>query len=272
MLDKRNLKALIITLILVMTVSVFSLADNSLILTAVNAAFRGIFQISASAASAGSDISDPEALKAENEELKKENARLREQLVDYLDTKEENERLRGYYELKEKNKSLKLLPAKVIRRDPNDDFCGFALDVGSVDSVKINDSVVTENGLVGRISRVDATTCMVTTILSPDARVAAVDKQSGDGGIISGSDSLCSRGMTGMGKLDGDNKIAADDIIVTSGTGGVYPPNLIVGKVRELEFNSYDASQTAVIEPYDDISSITAAAVVVDYMKGSEGE
>ena len=48
--------------------------------------------------------------------------------------------------------------------------------------------------------------------------------------------------------------------------------DLIVGKVRELEFNSYDASQTAVIEPYDDISSITAAAVVIDYMKGSEGE
>ncbi len=272
MLDGRNLKALIITLILVMTVSVFSLADNSLISTAVNAVFRGLFQISASAASAQSEVSDLEALKTENEELKKENARLREQLVDYLETKEENQQLRGYYELKEKNPSLKLLPATVIRRDPNDDFCGFTLDVGSADSVKVNDSVVTENGLVGRVSRVDATTCMVTTILSPDTRVAVVDKQSGDGGIISGSDSLCSRKMTGMGKLDGNNKIAADDIVVTSGTGGVYPPNLIVGKIKELEYNSYDSSQTAVVEPFDDINSITAAAVIIDYMKGSEGE
>lgn len=272
MLDKRNLKALIITLILVMTVSVFSLADNSFISTAVNAAFRGLFQISASAASAQSDGSDLEALKAENEELKKENARLREQLVDYLETKEENERLRGYYNLKEKNPSLRLLPAKVIRRDPNDDFCGFALDVGSADSVRVNDCVVTENGLVGRVSRVDATTCIVTSILSPDMRAAVIDKQSGDGGIISGSDALCSRGMTGMGKLDSDNKIAVDDIIVTSGSGGVYPPDLIVGKVKELSFNSYDASQTAVVEPFDDISSITAAAVIIDYMKGSEGE
>ena len=272
MLDRKNLKALVITLILITTVSVFSLADNLVISTAVSSVFKGLLQISASAASAQESGLDSEALKAENEDLKKENARLREQLVDYLEIKEENERLRGYYDIKEKNPSFNLLPAEIISRDPNDDFGGFTLDVGSADSVRVNDCVVTENGLVGWVSRADALTCRVTTILSPDTQAAVTDKQSGDRGILSGSAALSERGMTGMSKLDEDNKITEGDIIVTSGTGGVYPPNLIVGKVAGLSYNSGDTSRNAVIEPFDDISSITAVAVITGYPKGSESE
>ncbi|MBQ2094177.1 MAG: hypothetical protein II190_06320, partial [Ruminococcus sp.] len=69
MLDRKNLKALVITLILITTVSVFSLADNSVISTAVSSVFKGLLQISASAASAQESGLDSEALKAENEDL-----------------------------------------------------------------------------------------------------------------------------------------------------------------------------------------------------------
>ncbi len=52
---------------------------------------------------------------------------------------------------------------------------------------------------------------------------------------------------------------------MTSGAGGVYPDNLIVGEVREIKFNSYDTTRYAVVEPYEDIKSITAAAVITDF-------
>lgn len=263
-IDNKNFKALIITLIVVLTVSVFSLGENSVISSAINGFTKGLFQVSASA-TASADTATYEELKSENEKLRKENAQLREQLIDYYDTKAENDRLWKYYNLKKQNPSYKIQPANVIKRDTNDDFYAFTLDVGSSNEVNVNDPVITENGLVGWISQVDLTTCKVKTILSPDTKAGAIDKQTNDSGIISGSTSLCDDNLTSLNKLAEDNKIKEGDIIVTSGTAGVYPPNLIIGKVKEIKYNSYDISRYAVIEPYEDIREITSAAVITSF-------
>lgn len=260
----KNLKALAITLVIVVVMGVFCLADNSLVSTVINAATRGLFQVT-SAATASIDAASYEELSAENEKLRQENARLREELVDYYNIKEENEKLWKYYDLKKENPSYQIQPANVIRRDSNDDFYSFTLDIGSANKVEVNCPVITDNGLVGWVSKVDATTCLVKTILSPDTKAGAVDKQTKDSGIITGSASLCDQNLTQLTKITEDNKIKEGDIVVTSGTGGVYPDNLIVGQVKEVKFNSYDTTRYAVIKPYEDIKSITAAAVIVDF-------
>ena len=263
-LHNKNLKVLSITLVILTVMSVLSLGGNSVITSAVNGFFKGLFQVTASA-TASADTPTYDELLQENETLKQENAELREQLADYYDVKEENEKLREYYDLKKENLSYKIQPATVIRRDTNDDFYSFTLDIGSSQGVSVNDPVITENGLVGWVSQVDLGTCKVKTILSPDTKAGAVDKQSGDTGIVSGSTSLCDDNLTGFTKIAENNKIKEGDMIVTSGTGGVYPGNLIIGKVKEIKFNSYDTSRYAVIEPYEDIRTITSAAVITEF-------
>ncbi len=263
-LHNKNFKTLLITLVILVVMSVLSLADNSVVSSAVNGITKGLFQVSASA-TASADTVSYDDLKKENEELKKENAELRSQLVDYYETKSENDRLWKYYDLKKENPSYKILPASVIRRDANDDFYSFTLDIGSSNGVELNDPVITENGLIGWVCRTDAGTCKVKTILSPDTRAGAVDKKTGDLGIVSGSAEYSDQNLTCLTKIAEDNKIKEGDIIVTSGTGGVYPGNLVIGEVKELSFNSYDTTRCAIIEPYEDICTVTAAAVITDF-------
>lgn len=260
----RNLKVLIVTLIILTVLSVLSQAENSLISSGINYATRGLFQLSARAA-ASADSATREELLKENEELKKENAELRTQLAEYIDTKAENDKLWSYYGLKKENPSYNIVPANVIRRDVNDDFYSFTLDVGTSVGVSVNAPVITDNGLVGWVCQADAATCRVKTILSPDTKAGVSDKQSGDSGILSGSVSLCEENLTSMNKLAENHKVKAGDMIVTSGTGGAYPPGLLIGEVKSIEFNKYDASRCAVIKPYEDVRKITSAAVITDF-------
>ena len=260
----KNLKVLIITLIILTMLGILSQAENSLLSSGVNTLTKGLFQLSA-LATASADSATREELLKENEELKKENAALRGQLADYIDTKAENEKLWAYYELKKENPSYQIVPSNVIKRDVNDDFYSFTLDIGLSVGVKVNAPVITDNGLVGWVAQVDAATCKVKTILSPDTKAGVIDKQSNDSGILSGSVTLCENNLTGMNKLAEDHKLKVGDMIVTSGTGGAYPSGLQIGQVQSIEFNKYDASRYAVIKPYEDVRRITAAAVITDF-------
>ena len=263
-IDNKSIKPLIITLVILCLAAVLSLGENSVIPSAVNAFTNGLFSVTANA-TASADTASYDDLKTENEKLRKENAELREQLADYYDVKQENAKLWKYYDLKKQNPSYKIQPATVIMRDANDDFYSFTLDIGTSSGVSVNNPVITENGLVGWVCKVDLTTCKVKTILSPDTKAGAVDKQSNDSGIISGSASLCDDNLTSLTKIEENNKIKVGDMIVTSGTGGVYPGNLIIGKVKEIKYNSYDTSRYAIVEPYEDIRKITSAAVITDF-------
>lgn len=263
-IDNKRFKPLIITLVILIAAAVLSLGENSVIPGAVNAFTNGLFSVTASA-TASADTASYDDLKTENEKLRHENAELREQLADYYDVKQENAKLWKYYDLKKQNPSYKIQPAAVIMRDANDDFYSFTLDIGTSSGVSVNNPVITENGLAGWVYKADLTTCKVKTILSPDTKAGAVDKQSNDSGIISGSASLSDNNLTSLTKLEENNKIKQGDMIVTSGTGGIYPGNLIIGKVKEIKFNSYDASRYAVVEPYEDIRRITSAAVITDF-------
>lgn len=263
-IDNKRFKPLIITLVILIAAAVLSLGENSVIPSAVNAFTNGLFSVTASA-TASADTASYDDLKTENEKLRQENAELRKQLADYYDVKQENAKLWKYYDLKKQNPSYKIQPAAVIMRDANDDFYSFTLDIGTSSGISVNNPVITENGLAGWVYKADLTTCKVKTILSPDTKAGAVDKQSNDSGIISGSASLSDNNLTSLTKLEENNKIKQGDMIVTSGTGGIYPGNLIIGKVKEIKFNSYDASRYAVVEPYEDIRRITSAAVITDF-------
>ncbi len=197
--------------------------------------------------------------------LKTELVRMRAILVDYYDVKRENAQYLKFYGFKKQNKSLKFKTAEVIARDPNDFFYGFTLDKGSSDGVCENDPVITENGLIGRVSAVREHSCRVKTILSPEYKMGAIDAETGDSGVVTGKKSLADNNQTALMYISAQNKIKPGDIIVTTGLGGICPKGLPIGKVMETKNDDYDSSFYAVIEPFDDVKNVIDVFILTDF-------
>lgn len=206
-----------------------------------------------------------EELQAEIDRLEEENRNLKDMLIDYYDIKEQNEQLIKYYDIKKENQDFSIVPATVIGRDPNENFYGFTLDKGSLDGVKINDTIMTENGLIGWVCEVAPKSCKVKTILSPDSKIGAVVKKTSDNGIISGSAEYSDNGITLMQNISAQNSMEVGGIVVTSGVGGTYPKNIKIGEVKSITLDDYTGMPVAVIEPYEDIKNVSSAAIIIDF-------
>ncbi|MBQ3969448.1 MAG: rod shape-determining protein MreC [Clostridia bacterium] len=222
-------------------------------------------QTAVSQSSGGESEKSREELINENKALQEEINDLVSQVIDYDDLKKENEILRKYYGIKDDNPDYEIAVATVIRRDPNDDFYGFTIDKGSRNGVSVNDPVITTNGLVGWISEVNVTTSKVTTLLSPEAKVGAMDQKSRDSGIATGHIKLCDDGLLELSVISADNKIKTNDIVITTGVGGVYPPDIVIGKVTQLGYDDYDTTPYAVIKPYEDLKSVEDVVVITKF-------
>ncbi len=256
----NSLKFLIITLITVTVTGVFAQGKTGFISGAFNLVPLGISNLTASAKST------PDS--AENDELtllKKENEELRAELIDYLDLQRENERLLKYFNISKQKPDLTLKPAEVIARDADDDFYSFTIGAGTADGVSEGNPVITENGLVGQVSRAELYSAVVTTILSPTLKIGAYDSRTADSGVVSGTAELSLKNRTAMTMLTEDNNVKDGDIVTTLGTGGIYPKGLAIGRVKSVDYSEFDASPCAVIEPYEDISKVTSVAVITDF-------
>jgi rod shape-determining protein MreC len=265
----KSVKILAVTMAIVIVISILGATGNPVVSTAVGFITNGLSQVTSALGDATSQKTYEE-LEKENTKLKKENADLRTQLVDYYNIKDENARLWKYYKIKKQNPDYELVPASVIRRDSSSDFYSFTVDVGSTMGVSVQDPVVTENGLVGFVSSVNGANCKVTTILSPETQAGALDKKTKDSGIISGSAVYSDKNLTTLTKVNTTSTIAKGDIIVTSGIGGVYPANLIVGKVKSVKFDKNEATKYTVVEPYDDIRTLTEVVIITDFKNQGE--
>lgn len=265
LITSKSFKKLICLVgVLVVLLVIGGLTESNLISSIVNGITLPMSQVSA-AVTEEAVKPDYDELYKENEELKAELAELRTQLADYYNVKQENERLWRYYDLKAENPQYDILPATVVRRDPNDDFYSFTLDKGKTNDVAVGDPVVTENGIIGWVYEVDAYTAKVKTILSPDAKVGVIDTVTRDSGVVSGNVLYADKNLTTMTRISALNKLKEGDIVTTTGISGIYPSGLIVGEVKEIAFDEYDTSMYAVISPFEDIRTVIDVVVITSF-------
>jgi rod shape-determining protein MreC len=201
-----------------------------------------------------------------NEQLEAENAELRQQMVDYDRIKAENDAYKALARIQDTNSEASYVSAFVIGRDPLDEFGGFTLDQGSTDGVAVNDAIISDRGyLLGVVVEVDATSCKAMTILHPSFNAAGVISRTRENGIITGSADYAADGQCVLTNLDRTTEARKGDQVITTGLGGVFPANLLVGTVQEVVPEQSGKSSSAVILPGADPRTVKHVFIVTEY-------
>ena len=202
----------------------------------------------------------------ENEELKQQIAELNQQMVDYDRVKAENQAYKALESIQSQRPEMSYLSSFVIGRDPLDSFYGFTLDRGTLDGVAVNDAVVSDQGyLLGMVVEAEPTSCKVMTVLHPNFNAAGVVSRTRDNGIVTGSSEYAADGLCVLTNLARNTLTEKSDQVVTTGLGGVFPADLLVGVVQELVPEVSGKSTIAVIKPGTDPRTVRHAFIITSF-------
>ncbi len=267
----KNFKILMIAVVVLLGVLVYGL-------NAGTSVFSNVFgTVSAPLLTAGTNTTEgakeflnldgmsKEELKALYNDLSEENRKLREQLVDYYTLKDENASYENILSVKKAMPDLQLAAGSVVGRDPNDVFGDFTINCGSLAGVSVGDAVITETGVVGVVEEVYAASSRVRSILSEKTQIGATDKSCKESGVVTSDIQFANSGKVKMLYLTRDTEVQPGYIITTSGAGGVFPGDLLIGRVDSVERSNADSSYYAILTPYVDVTEVTDVFVVTDF-------
>jgi rod shape-determining protein MreC len=204
---------------------------------------------------------DAALLRQENDRLIAENARLQSQLIEIQQQISEVGVLSALLDFARANPQNEYLAATVIGRDPSPFLHYVIINRGSDNGLRRGMPVVIEQGLVGRVAAVTANAARVQLITDPGARVNVRIQPSNAEAMLTGS-------LTGDISLDmipQDAAVAAGDLILTSGLGGNYLPNLLVGQVTGVRQRDFDLFQQASVQPVVDFANLEIVLVITNF-------
>lgn len=201
----------------------------------------------------------------ENQHLKEKIDKIYELQVRVADLEAENGKMKQELNLTESLSEYTTVHATVIARNPDQWMESLVINVGANEGIQKNMSVMSGNGLIGRIIEVNPTSSKVLLLSneqSNDGKVAAsIQIKSGSAnGIISGYDRKTKEYL--MTQVDPTVQVAAGDLVQTSGLGGVTPSSLLIGEVTEAKMDDYGLFQTVRIKPAGEMTDIRFMTVI----------
>ena len=189
-------------------------------------------------------------LKAENDDLKAQVARLTE-YEDEANTLTDLLQLRNQF-------SLDSTAARVIARSTDSWSSTITIDKGTTSGIQTGMPVMTSTGVVGQVSECGPTTATVRLITDESSGVSAKVQSSGAQGQLQGS----ADGTLHLNLIRTDQQVGTGDSVVTSGLGGVYPKGLPVGTVSNVTKSSGSLYYDITVEPLASVGSLEEVLVI----------
>ena len=204
---------------------------------------------------------DVASLRQRNAQLEGEVARLQTQVIDLQQQVTETNILSALVDFARANPEYSYKAAAVIGLDPSPFLRYVIINIGSNQGILPGMPVVTDKGLVGRVDAVIAEAARVQ-LVTDAASAVNVRLQSSD------TEAMLVGSVTGDLSLDmisQDAVVTIGDIVLTSGLGGSYPPNLLVGQVISIRKLDYELFQQAAIQPNVNFNRLGFLLVITNF-------
>ncbi len=205
--------------------------------------------------------SDVNRLRQDNANLEAEVARLQAQVIDLQQQVQEVQMLSTLLGFVRAHPENEYVSAAVIGVDTSPFLRYVIINRGSDDGLRRGMPVVTHQGLVGRIASVLPNAARVQLITDAGSTVNVLLQKSGAEATLKGS-------LTGditLQAIPQDAKVDVGDVIITSGLGGAYPSDLIVGQVSGVRRRPSELFQTASVQPVVDFSALQVVLVIKNF-------
>jgi rod shape-determining protein MreC len=209
-----------------------------------------------------SSISNLRSAQSENDILKQKVQELELEIKGKADLTAENDRLRSLLNLKETSK-YKILTARVIGRDPSVWFDSSIINRGSLDGVKLNMPVVSDGGLIGRVTAVGPLTAQFDLITRDKSGVGGVVGEIGSSNVLGVVAGTSKRDLVEMKYVSGSADVQVGQVVYTTGQDGIYPAGLKIGEIVEVRSGSATVPHQIFIRPSAGINSIKEVGVLL---------
>lgn len=195
-------------------------------------------------------------LKSENKLLREKLVQMQLQAADLEERRFENQRLRGLLSLKDR-RQYTYIPAEVIGWNTDQGLSTLVIDVGRSDQVRKYMTVVSEDGVLGRVIEVGLTSSFVQLLTDRNCRISGLVQRSREQGIIR----YQSNGLYMELPLRSDVRLG--DRVVTSGLGETFPSGLSVGRISQIALGSRNLFKQVSLIPAVELNRLEEVFVIV---------
>jgi rod shape-determining protein MreC len=204
---------------------------------------------------------DVASLRQRNIELEGEVAELQAQVIQLQQEVGKTQILAALVDFEQANPENRYLAAAVIGRDPSPFLHYVIINRGSNDGILRGMPVVTNQGLIGRVDAVIADASRIQLITDPASSVNVRLQNAETEASLVGS----VNGDVTLQLIPQDVDVQTGDLVLTSGLGGGYPPDLIIGQVGSVRSRDFDLFQQATVQPVVDFNRLEIVLVIVNF-------
>jgi rod shape-determining protein MreC len=221
-------------------------------------------------------VGDAFGAKGENKKLKKQLADARTKLAAAQTAVRENEQLRAMVGLSRRPgfpQGTNPVTARVIARSPTDWYSTIEVDKGSGDGLRVDQPVITGDGLLGKVTDVTSGTATVTLLTDWSSVVSAQIMPDGSNGSV--RPAVGNPNDLQLDYIQKGRQITKGQVVVTSGfrsgrLESLYPRGIPIGTVRAVNPNETETYQRVHIQPYVDFRRVDYVQVLTARPAGTQ--
>ena len=209
---------------------------------------------------------DYDSLMAENESLRSQLADAQQSARDGIEASEENTRLRQLLLLREKHTDYVMESCKVVLWSSSNWSSSFTISKGETSGIELGDPVVTEYGaVVGQVTELGTNWATVSTLIDVDMSVGAFVGATGNSGMVVGEYSLMKDKQAKLTFLADGAQIFVGDDVLTSGSGGVFPAGLVIGKLTAVQTEAGGQIEYGIVDPQCELDSLVQVFIIKSF-------